>query len=90
VKSEENPADYASRGIRSTEELNLKIWRQGPAFLWADKCKRPAQPEEISTELTGSDFGVREEEIAVNMTHIAMPAAKILEKDCLSTTFYSL
>ena len=31
---------------------------------------RMAQPEEISMELTGSDFGVREEEIAVNTTAV--------------------
>lgn len=32
VRSELNPADYASRGIKASETRKLERWRRGPEF----------------------------------------------------------
>ena len=61
VRSELNPADYVSRGLYPKEEHKLKVWCEGPAFLWKNKEQWPQQPQEIATELTEADFGVRQE-----------------------------
>lgn len=37
VRSELNPADYASRGIKASETRKLKKWKNGADFLWKDK-----------------------------------------------------
>ncbi len=34
VKSELNPADLASRGIKASETRKLERWKNGPEFLW--------------------------------------------------------
>lgn len=39
VPSEENPADYASRGLKA-EELISSNWFTGPKFLWKDELPR--------------------------------------------------
>ena len=36
VRSELNPADYASRGIKASETGKLERWRCGPEFLWRE------------------------------------------------------
>ena len=61
VQSELNPADCVSRGLHAREELKLKAWREGPVFLWKNREQWPQQPQEIRTELTEADFGVRKE-----------------------------
>ena len=61
VRSELNPADYVSRGLYPKEEHKLKVWCEGPAFLWKNNEQWPQQPQEIATELTEADFGVRQE-----------------------------
>ena len=34
VRSEHNPADYASRGLKASETEKLEIWKRGPNVLW--------------------------------------------------------
>ena len=36
IRSQENPADYASRGLTVTNLLNSSFWFTGPAFLWKE------------------------------------------------------
>jgi len=36
IRSEMNPADYASRGIKPSEAEKLGRWCQGPEFSWKD------------------------------------------------------
>lgn len=46
MTSEENPADYASRGLTS-EELISSNWFTGPKFLWKDELPRDVKVREI-------------------------------------------
>ncbi|XP_073667523.1 uncharacterized protein [Paramisgurnus dabryanus] len=46
VTSEENPADYASRGL-TAEELISSNWFTGPKFLWREELPRDVKVEEI-------------------------------------------
>ena len=47
VRSELNPADYASRGINASETGKLERWRRGPKFFW-----REVEGEELRGNLT--------------------------------------
>lgn len=47
VRSELNPADYASRGIKACETEKLERWIRGPEFLWINKEEWPSQSTEI-------------------------------------------
>lgn len=44
VRSENNPADYASRGIKTWETEKLERWRRGVEFLWKDESEWPTAP----------------------------------------------
>ena len=37
MKTSENPADFAWRGLEVKQQDNVKKWFQGPEFLWTDK-----------------------------------------------------
>ena len=50
VRSEENPADYASRGISANENEKLERWKNGPEFLWKAKEEWPQQPKDIQLD----------------------------------------
>ena len=47
VRSELNPADYASRGIKACEKEKLERWKRGPEFLWKSKEEWPSQPLDV-------------------------------------------
>ena len=59
VRSEANPADLASRGIKASETKKLKVWKHGPDFLWKDQKEWPQQPADLHQELSDQDEGVR-------------------------------
>ncbi|KAK2548499.1 hypothetical protein P5673_031281 [Acropora cervicornis] len=65
VRSELNPADYASRGIKASETKKLEKWKNGADFLWKDTKEWPPQPAEVSEELLDSDEGVKREKVTV-------------------------
>ena len=46
VRSELNPADHASRGIKASETGKLERWRRGPEFLWREVEDWPPQRSE--------------------------------------------
>ena len=54
VRSEENPADHASRGL-SAKELTVSNWFQGPSFLW----EREIPDEDGVKELSPDDPEVK-------------------------------
>lgn len=72
VRSELNPADYASRGIKATESRKLLIWRQGPEFLWKEEEEWPPQPPEMSATLSETDEGVKKEKVTVGATTLQL------------------
>ena len=45
VKSEENPADDASRGLKLDAMLQKERWLKGPTFLWKSESEWPASVE---------------------------------------------
>lgn len=45
VASKNNPADFASRGLRTYQDDKLQRWLLGPEFLWDHQEKWDAQPE---------------------------------------------
>ncbi|XP_015755924.1 PREDICTED: uncharacterized protein LOC107335413 [Acropora digitifera] len=65
VRSELNPADYTSRGIKASETKKLEKWKNGADFLWKDTKEWPPQPAEVSEELLDSDEGVKREKVTV-------------------------
>ena len=65
VKSELNPADYASRGLTMTELLKTHNWLQGPQFLWSEDSNWPTwSMSEESTQSMERDPEVKK--VAVN------------------------
>ncbi|XP_063534991.1 uncharacterized protein LOC134744973 [Cydia strobilella] len=50
VKSEHNPADCASRGIRASELIGLELWLRGPSWL-NEKVIQYSNPKELNTNL---------------------------------------
>ena len=66
VRSEANPADYSSRGIKASETEKLEIWKHGPDFLWKYPDEWPQQLINLHQELSDDDEGVKKEKITVN------------------------
>ena len=54
VKSENNPADIASRGLKADQLINCTLWFKGPDFLWSDQLPESSlfpEIEETNPEL---------------------------------------
>ena len=66
VRSEANPADLASRGIKASETEKLEVWKHGPDFLWKGSEEWPQQPADLHQELSDQDEGVKKEKITIN------------------------
>ena len=66
VRSEANPADLASRGIKASETEKLEMWKHGPDFLWKGSKEWPQQPADLHQELSDQDEGVKKEKITIN------------------------
>ena len=79
VRTELNPADYASRGIKASETRKLKRWKRGPEFLWKNDEEWSPQPAEVSEDLLDSDEGVKKEKITIG--------ASVVQKDFWSSLF---
>ena len=67
VRSENNPADVASRGLRSSDEFKWNLWISGPKFLWEkdvslheDSCSANTF---LDLELNDSDEGVKTKKV---------------------------
>ncbi|XP_008181389.1 uncharacterized protein LOC103308916 [Acyrthosiphon pisum] len=50
IRSEDNPADVASRGLRPTEILSCAKWWNGPSWLVTEGHNRKSEPESIVKE----------------------------------------
>ena len=68
LRSELNPADYASRGIKPSEAEELDRWSQGPELLWKDVVEWPTQPSEVLDDLLDDDEGVKKTTSVVETT----------------------
>ena len=66
IRSEANPADLASRGIKASETKKLEVWKHGPDFLWKDSKEWLQQPADLHQELSHQDEGEKKERITVN------------------------
>ena len=47
IRSELNPADCASQGIKPSQAEKLDRWSRCPEFLWKDVAEWPTQPPEV-------------------------------------------
>ena len=59
VRSEVNPADLVSRGIKASETEKLEVWKHGPDFLWKDSKEWPQQPTDLYQELSDQHEAVK-------------------------------
>ena len=71
VPGTHNPANLASRGIKSTDAANLNVWLKGPGFLLEQESAWPKPKEEIKVDTTDTEI---RKECAVNATGIEMSA----------------
>ena len=70
VRSDLNPADYASRGIKASETNKLERWKKGPEFLWQPTENWPAQPLDLTESLNENEEGVKREKVVVGGTSV--------------------
>ena len=84
VRSELNPADYASRGIKASETGKLERWRRGPEFLWREVEDWPPQPPEDLGDLLDTDEGVKKEKVTVGASTVHADFWSILFQRYLS------
>ena len=74
VSSSENPADYASRGLSTSQKEKIKMWFEGPQFLKEPEEKSPKQS--CYFEVENEDPEGKKQKVNVN-------ASKITEFDSL-------
>lgn len=65
IRSESNPADYASKGIKAFKTEKLEMWKHGPGFLWKGSHEWPQQPTDLHEELSAYDEEVKKERVTV-------------------------
>ncbi|XP_020623971.1 uncharacterized protein LOC110061476 [Orbicella faveolata] len=65
VRSESNPTDYASKGIKASKTEKLEMWKHGPGFLWKVLHEWPQQPTDLHEELSAYDEEVKKERVTV-------------------------
>ncbi|XP_077997089.1 uncharacterized protein LOC144450360 [Glandiceps talaboti] len=80
VPSEQNPADYASRGIQ-LGKVNIdskETWFAGPEFLWKPKCDWPSQPADLP-EIPGNDKELRRKAQVCTTLHTSSSRDDVLD-----------
>ena len=79
VESKQNPADEASRGVKSQELLHSR-WINGPAFLWKTEDQWP-----INQDHSEGTFGLQNNDPEVKK-HVTMATTEILKVDSEKTS----
>ena len=79
VESKQNPADEASRGVKSQELLPSR-WINGPAFLWKTEDQWP-----INQDHSEGTFGLQNNDPEVKK-HVTMATTEILKVDSEKTS----
>ena len=68
VGTDDNPADYASRGLSPKSKEKVKVWFDGPDFLWrGEEC----WPENIVATVDEDDEEAKPVSIAVHKTTVS-------------------
>ena len=79
IASKQNPADEASRGVKSQELLHSR-WTNGPAFLWKTEDQWP-----INQDHSEGTFGLQNKDPEVKK-HVTMATTEILKVDSEKTS----
>ena len=79
IASKQNPADEASRGVKSQELLHSR-WTNGPAFLWKTEDQWP-----INQDHSEGTFGLQNNDPEVKK-HVTMATTEILKVDSEKTS----
>ena len=79
IASKQNPADEASRGVKSQELLHSR-WINGPAFLWKNEDQWP-----INQDHSEGTFGLQNNDPEVKK-HVTMATTRIVEVDSEKTS----
>ena len=79
IPTEHNPADYASRGLASTDKEGIQNWLIGPTFLWHND-NWPTQPYQLPLTLENAEVKTAK----VNLVVKPEPAMEAIIKSCSS------
>ena len=66
IKSNLNPADIASRGIDESDTEKLRVWLNGPEFIWHDSLHWPQQ--NLTCNIPDDDVEIKKEVVINNTT----------------------
>ena len=58
IRSEDNPADCASRGLTASQFIGNSYWLSGPILLW-DPCFQPTRADESASTIAPNDPEVK-------------------------------
>jgi len=74
VGTAENPADIGSRGLMPDQLSRSEIWLNGPAFLWLEENKWPANPIDLrAPNLDSTDVELRSCHLTSVADHGTLP-----------------
>ena len=77
MRSADNPADCATRGLATQELAHFSLWWTGPSWILEDKTKWPSTDDITTTAVASSPSPMAEEE------SIHVHAQSIEDLDCL-------
>ena len=87
VNSEDNPADFASRGLSPKCESKVRVWFEGPDFLWMNEKH---WPDNIVKSVDDDDEEVKPVSLTVNKIAVAEDVEVLTALECRFSSWYKL
>ena len=87
VRSEDNPADFASRGLSPKCKEKVDMWFNGPSFLWKGEDEWPAN---ITPSVDEDDVEVKCESITINKVAVSETLDTLTTLETNISSWYKL